>query len=352
MTPAKQGLNTEPVTLRQVAAKARVSTATVSRVLNNPDAVRIDRRTRVLNAITELNYVPHGPAQALVSRRTGTIGAVVPTLNNGLFAHCLAALQTKLNTQGYVLLLATSEYNADREVEEVSALLQRGIDALMLVGGEHDSGIYARVAARGIPLVLTWALESDPSYDCVGFDNTGAACRLAEYLVDLGHQRFAIIGGISRGNDRAAGRIAGFTQALEKRRIAKESVIIMERPYTIDEGRAAMRMLVRGSTLPSAVLCGNDILAIGALAECNASGIAVPQQISITGFDDSEMAACMTPSITTVRVKPNEIGEHAAALLLRQLQARAMSQSIDVRAELILRQSTGPPSRKSLKIEG
>lgn len=219
MRKPRQDPNLHSVTLRQVAERACVSTATVSRVLNSPAAVRDDRRQRVLKAISELSYVPHGPAQALVSRRTGTIGAVVPTLNNGLFADCIAALQTRLNQEGYVLLLATSEYDEAREVEEVSALLRRGVDALMLVGGMHSAEVYARVENRKVPLVLTWTLESEAGYDCVGFDNTGAASRLTEYLLDLGHRRFGIIAGVVQGNDRAAGRVKGFTQALIARGI-------------------------------------------------------------------------------------------------------------------------------------
>src|SRR5579872_3898538 len=121
MRKARQDSDNGFATLQQVAERAGVSAATVSRVLNSPEAVREDRRKRVLKAISELNYVPHGPAQALVSRRTGTIGAIVPTLNNGLFAECIAALQGKLNQEGYVLLLATSEYDLNREVDEVTA---------------------------------------------------------------------------------------------------------------------------------------------------------------------------------------------------------------------------------------
>jgi len=343
MRKHRQDPNPRPVTLRQVAERARVSTATVSRVLNSPAAVRDDRRKRVLKAITELSYVPHGPAQALVSRRTGTIGAVVPTLNNGLFADCIAALQTRLNQEGYVLLLATSEYDRDREVEEVGALLQRGVDALMLVGGTHNPEVYARVENRKVPLVLTWALESDAGYDCVGFDNTGAASRLTEYLLDLGHRRFGIIAGIAQGNDRAAGRIKGFTQALIARGIDLNSVPIIECPYAVSEGRVAMRTLLRRNEIPTAVLCGNDIQAFGALAECNASGISVPRQISIAGYDDNEMATCVTPPLTTVRVRPQAIGEQAAAVLLAKLRGIQTRQSIDVQAEVILRQSTAPP---------
>jgi LacI family transcriptional regulator len=343
MRKARKETSNGFATLHEVAERAGVSPATVSRVLNSPDSVREGRRDRVLKAIRELSYVPHGPAQALVSRRTGTIGAIVPTLNNGLFAECIAALQTRLNQEGYVLLLATSEYDLDREVDEVTALLQRGIDALMLVGGDHNPEVYARVENRKIPLVLTWSLDSKDGHDCVGFDNRGAALRITEYLLDLGHRRFGIIAGIANGNDRAAGRLAGFTQALTQRDIPMASVPVIQCPYSINEGRGAMRTLLRLREVPTAVLCGNDILAFGALAECHTAGIAVPRQISIAGYDDNDMATCVTPPLTTVRVRPQKIGEQAAAVLLAKLRGATARQSVDVLAEVILRQSTAPP---------
>ena len=200
-----------------------------------------------------------------------------------------------------------------------------------------------RVENREIPLVLTWSLDSKDGYDCVGFDNLGAARRITEYLLDLGHRRFGIIAGISHGNDRAAGRIAGFTQALMRRGISMASIPVIECSYSISEGRAAMRTLLRMKEVPTAVLCGNDILAFGALAECNAAGVSVPQQISIAGYDDSDMATCVTPPLTTVRVRPQKIGEQAAAVLLARLRGMTKRQSVDVLAEVILRQSTAPP---------
>ena len=297
----------------------------------------------MLNTIAKLNYVPHGAARALASRRTKTIGAVVPTLDNSLFAQCLEALQARINQAGYMLLLATSEYDLARETEEVRALLERGIDALMLVGADHELSVYTRLQSKGIPLILTWALELRFGHGCVGFDNIDAAGQLANHLLDLGHRHFGIIAGITRHNDRAAGRLAGYKDALAKRGIDLNKVPILERRYSISEGRAAMRMLVKAMPRPTAVLCGNDILAIGALAECAASGLTVPKDISIAGFDDNEMAACVTPSLTTVRVKPHLIGQCAAEYLIARLSGGKTAEIVDVHADLVRRRSTAPP---------
>ena len=331
------------VTVLQVAAMAGVSVATVSRVLNRPEAVRESLRDKVLNAISKLNYVPHGAARALASRRTKTIGAVVPTLDNGTFAQCLEALQSRINQAGYVLLVATSEYDLARESEEVRALLERGIDGLMLVGADHELSVYARLQLKGVPLVLTWALESPFGHGCVGFDNTELARQLADYLVDLGHRHFGIIAGITRHNDRAAGRLTGYKEALAKRGIDLNEVPIFERRYSINDGRAALRMLMSVKPRPTAVLCGNDILAIGALTECAATGLHVPRDISIAGYDDNEMSACVTPSLTTVRVKPHMMGQCAAEYLIARLSGGKTAEIVDVHAELVLRQSTAPP---------
>ena len=331
------------VTVLQVAAMAGVSVATVSRVLNRPETVRESLRDKVLSAISKLNYVPHGAARALASRRTKTIGAVVPTLDNGTFAQSLEALQSCINQAGYVLLVATSEYDLARESEEVRALLERGIDGLMLVGADHELSVYARLQSKGIPLVLTWAIEAPFGHGCVGFDNAELAQQLADHLVDLGHRHFGIIAGITRHNDRAAGRLTGYKDALAKRGIDLNEVPIFERRYSINDGRAALRMLMSVKPRPTAVLCGNDILAIGALTECAASGLDVPRDISIAGFDDNEMSACVTPSLTTVSVKPHLMGQFAAEYLIARLSGGKTAEIVDVHAELVLRQSTAPP---------
>ncbi len=335
------------VTVEAVADLAGVSTATVSRALNEPAKVSAGTREAVLRAVSALQYVPHGAARALASRRSRTFGAVVPTLKNAIFAACLDELQRRINVDGFVLLVATSEYDAQREADEVSALLERGVDGIMLVGREHDRRVYERLRAQRVPFVLTWATDPRGEHPYVGFDNRQAAMRMVRYLLDLGHRRFAMIAGVTEGNDRAADRVAGVRSALAAAKIALRPPQCLEQPYTIAGGRAAMRALLRAPSPPTAVICGNDVLALGALDECRTQGVDVPARVSVCGFDDIEMASYVVPGLTTMRVLAPEIGMRAGDYLLSRVAGRAVLDQCDVDVELVVRGSTGPPPRRT-----
>ncbi len=331
------------VTLDDVAEAAGVSPATVSRVLNRPGNVREELRARVQIAVTRLGYVPHGVARALASRRSNTVGAIVPTLDNAIFAKGIDALQRRLNAAGFVLLLASTEYVRDRELAELDALIERGVDGIMLIGADHEAALYERLAAKRVPYVNTWIYDADGGHPCVGFDNRRAAAKIAAHLLDLGHREFAMIAGIARHNDRAAERIGGVRDALAARGLALPPERLLERPYEIGEGRSALRALMRSARPPTAVICGNDVLAIGALLECQASGIKVPDRVSLTGFDDLDLACHMIPPLTTMRVPCAAMGRLAAEYLIGCINSQPCTASQELEAELILRDTTAPP---------
>lgn len=339
-------IQTEPlaaITLGDVARRAGVSPATVSRVLNRPQTVRHDLCVNVRRAIAELGYVTHGAARALASKRSHTIGAVVPTLDNAIFATCINALQRRLDSAGYVLLLASTEYDRVAEESEVTALLERGVDGIMLIGGDHDQKVYRLLAAKRVPFVNTWVYETTSGRPCIGFDNRRAAMRMTEHLLNLGHRRFAVIAGITQHNDRAAERVEGVRAALAARGVALSASQIVERPYALADGRHALRLLMQRPEPPSAIICGNDVLAIGALLECLAAGIAVPDEVSITGFDDLELASHLQPALTTLRVPSAAIGRYAAEYLVSRLDGETTPDCVDLEVELILRGTTAPP---------
>lgn len=337
--------NRPSATIKDVALKAGVSVATVSRALNKPGRASEKMVALVRAVAADLDYIPYRAAGSLVSKRFKAIGALVPTIENAIFAQALHALQSRLHTHGYTLLVASTHYDSQREALELQSLIEHGVDAVVLVGGEHHPGVGRLLAHKRLPFINTWVYDPDSPFPCVGLDNKGAMMRMANYLLDLGHRRFAIISGITEHNDRAALRLQGAVDALAARGIVVDPQRILERPYTIAAGRNALRSIMAQADPPTAVLCGNDILAFGAVYECIASGIAVPQTLSITGFDDFELASHMAPSLTTVRVPAIEMGVAAADYLVSVLEGKHVSDHTEFEAELIVRGSTAPPPR-------
>ena len=341
----KRGAGSTTAKLADVAQFARVSTATVSRALTCPDKVKPATAARIRQAVQALGYVAHGAARALASRRTHTIGAVIPTLDNAIFANTAHALQKTLDDAGYTLLLASHEFDAEVEARVTRALIERGVDGLVLLGATHHPSVMRMLETQQIPYVLTWALDASGRHPCVGFDNCAAAIRITRHLLDLGHREFAMISGITEGNERAAERLAGVRQALSDRGIALAADRVVEKPYTLSAGREGLREVLREAPRPTAVVCGNDVLAIGALAECRAQGIAVPREISVTGFDDLEMSAVVTPGLTTVHFPTAELGTYAAQQLLARIAGMPFEARVELPVELVVRGSTAPPSK-------
>ena len=329
--------------LADVARLARVSTATVSRALTQPDKVKAATAARIRQAVQALGYVAHGAARALASRRTHTIGAVIPTLDNAIFANTAHALQKALDDAGYTLLLGCHEFDAGVEARVTEALIERGVDGLVLLGATHHASVFQMIDTHQIPYILTWALDAAGRHPCVGFDNRAAAVRIARHLLDLGHREFAMISGVTSGNERAAERLEGVRQALATRGLALAPGRVVEKPYTLTAGREGLREVLRASPRPTAVVCGNDVLAIGALAECQAQGLAVPRDVSVTGFDDLEMAAVVTPALTTVHFPTADLGTFAGRHLLDRLAREPVEQRTELPVELAVRASTAPP---------
>jgi len=335
---------TRAARLSDVARLARVSTATVSRALTCPGKVKPATAERIRQAVQALGYVAHGAARALASRRTRTIGAVIPTLDNAIFANTVHALQKALDEAGYTLLLASHEFDAGVEARVTEALVERGVDGLVLLGATHHPSVLRMLDTHQIPYVLTWALDASGRHPCVGFDNRAAAIRIARHLIELGHREFAMISGITAGNERAAERLEGVRQALSAAGAALPPARVVEKPYTLSAGREGLREVLRAAPRPTAVICGNDVLAIGALAECRAQGLAVPRDLSLTGFDDLEMSAVVTPGLTTIHFPTADLGSVAAQHLLARLGGKAYEMRTELPVELVVRASTAPPA--------
>lgn len=331
------------VSLSDVARHTNVSTATVSRVLNNPEKVAEARRLQIQAAIYELGYIPDGAARALASRRTKTIGVVVPTLDNAIFAACIQALQNRLKKLGYTLIVASHEYDLDEELHEVKTLLRQGIEGVMLVGTTHLPELHYLLAGQQLPYVHCWAYDPHSPKPYIGFDNKKAAEKIAHYLLELGHCEFAVIIGHTDNNDRSSDRLEGFKSMIESRGLTLLDKNILKRSYSVKQGREAMAILLQNPIRPTAVICGNDVLALGAIAQCQKLGVHVPEDVSITGFDDLDISSQLVPALTTMNVPSAEMGKRAADHLIGQINNETTLLHKEVEIELMIRETVAPP---------
>lgn len=328
-------------TVRDVAAAAGVSVATVSRVLNGKATVARELRLKVEAVAANMAYTPHAAAKALASQRFMTIGAIVPTLEEPNFAVGVAALQKRLNAEGYTLLLASSNYDPEEEWRQIRAMCAQGIAGLMLVGSKRAPEVYELLHAKNLPYVNTWVL--DKAHPCVGFDNEAIGRTVANYLLDLGHRQFGVISQLSINSDRAAGRLMGVKAALASRGFKLRQEKLIERSHKIEDGRIALREMLAApkSRRPTAVICGTDTIAFGALVEAAAQGLVVPADISITGINDTEFSAHLQPPLTTIRLPVAEVGARAAEYLIDRIAHKPAVVHASVGFSLVARESAG-----------
>jgi LacI family transcriptional regulator len=326
-------------TLADVARLAGVALGSASRALAVPHEVRPATLERVQHAVAQLGYVRNGAAQALASRRTKTIAAIYPTLDNPIFAVSIQALQQTLWRLGYQVLVASHDYEPAREVDLLRAIVERGVDGIVLVGTDHADGVYDLQRQYGLPYVLSWAVDEARPGQCVGFSYRDAAQGMARLVVERGHTRIALCPGMADGNERVRARIEGTRAALQAHGLVLRDDWIVERPFTFEGGRSAVAQLFQASERPTALICGTDIQAIGAIGECRDRGLRVPDDLSVTGSDDIELASLVEPKLTTVRVPTAEIGRLAAERIVDLIERRVLGETQALQTTLVTRES-------------
>lgn len=334
-------------TLSDVAARAGVSAVTVSRVLRKPDMVSADLRERVNAAVEELAYVPNQLASALASARTGTVGVVVPSFTNGVFGDVLRAIYDVFGQAGLQVLVLNSRYLQGAEAEEraIATLLGQHPEAMILTGASQTDNARRMLRHAAIPVIQTMELAPDPIDINIGLSQRDAGYAATRHLIDLGHK---IIGQISVPLDaRALQRRRGYLDAMAE--AGQEPLTIaIERASSFPLGAQLVGELLARRPDMTAVFAGNDNLALGAMFEAQRRGIRVPQDMSIVGFNDFELAAVAYPALTTVTTPRYEIGRRAAEIILEIVRGtgeRPARPVIDVGFTLAVRESTAPPPR-------
>jgi LacI family transcriptional regulator len=328
---------------KDVARLAGVSTATVSRTLNTPGQVDPETRDRVLQAAAKLRYVPHGAARSLRSRRSQMIGAVVPSFEYALYARTTSAMQRIFDARGYSMVMAEHRYDLAKELAVAGQLIRHGVDAFVFVGLDHDPGLFSLLEDYGRPYVLTWGVDPARRHPSVGFDNQAATHAMARHLIGLGHRRLGLISAPLEGNDRARARGAGVRAALHEAGLALDERCVQHGPISLAAATECMHRLLALPDPPTAVLGTNDVFAVGAMVACRQAGVRIPEDVSITGVDNTDLGATQTPGLTSIRTPIVEIGDTAAGQLVARLEGLPHEPFRTFPIEIVHRGSTAPP---------
>lgn len=331
-----------PATIYDIASHAGVSIATVSRWLNSPDRVSEKARGKVAEAATALGYSPKFAARAMAEGRTKMIGAVIPTMENAIFAGGLQAFQEELEGNGYTLVVATSGYDMAREKQQIQTLIARGAEGLLLVGYDRDPTVNAMFEKQGIKTIVAWAFDHGSTLPAVGFNNFDASRSIARKMIELGHRRMGLISLDISENDRARARKEGIEQAIREIGMSPNILRTEFAGIGIHEGGAAFERLVDTDPNLTVVFCSNDVSAVGALLRAEELGLDVPKDLSITGFDDIELSRVTSPKLTTVRLPHRRMGRSAATKLIAMINNMDEGKPEQLATEIKLRGSHGP----------
>lgn len=331
-------------TIDDVAKLADVHKATVSRALNPRTEHQIGRETieRVRAAAIQLGYVPNAMARGLRTASSMTIGVVLPDLTNPLFPPMVRGIEDFLSPRGYTALLANTDDNEDNERAAIGSLLGRRVDGLIVASGHSDFTVLTEAHEAGVPAVL-WNRDAGPvRFPLVTGDDASGIEEAVAHLVSLGHRDILHIAGPARLSTSAARKVA--FEAACAAAPGVRGVVVDVSALTIDAGLRAMdEILTRGDLHPTAIVAGNDLIALGVLRSLRARGLQCPADLSVVGFNDILFAEDFTPPLTTVRVPTLQMGAEAARLLLHIIETGEQSaEVVRLPVSLVVRGSTGP----------
>jgi LacI family transcriptional regulator len=305
-------------TISEVAKRAGVSKTTVSHVLSGKRPVNPDTRESVEAAIAELGFRPNGLARSLRTRRSHTVALLIPDITNPYYPVLARGLQDSLVASGYHAFLCNTDADRSQELEFLDDVAQRRVDGIAMVPFQISTDDLEDVVEASIPIVSISPHIEHPQADQVTTDDVEGATDATLYLVARGHSTVAMIGG-PPGLPPSDRRLAGYRRALERSGRPFDDRFLAEGDFTRRGGRRAMQTLMRLEPRPTAVLCANDLMAIGAMDSARELGCSIPDDMALVGYDDIEAAALVTPALTTVLNPAYEMGHAAGRLLLERM---------------------------------
>lgn len=325
--------------IRDVAREAGVSVATVSRALSNPEKVAKKSLEKVHNAIAKMDYRPNMLARNFRSARSYAIVVLVPDIANPFYSLVIRSIEDRAQQKGYAVLLGDTRGTPERELEYIRRVETRLADGLIQL--RPHSSTSANVIPPDIASVNVCGCETTTG-PSIRIDNRGAARTMVNYLISLGHRRIGVISGL-KDNPHAIDRLAGYKESLKEAGIAFDKDLVAEGDFTMWSGLNAAAQFCHMKEPPTAVFCMNDEMALGAIQTLKGHGFKVPEDISVTGFDDIAYAKYCDPSLTTISQPAEEMGKMAMDMLLRIIEGESLNQTECVLpSEFIIRKSTAP----------
>ena len=328
-------------TIKHVAREAGVSVATVSRVMNQSTLVAEATRVQVLEVASRLGYVPHGGARSLITNRTNTIGVLLPDLYGEFFSEVIRGIDQTARKHGYHVLVSSSHAD-QRDIDIVLRSMRGRVDGLILMVPDIQVNAAVSLLPEHFPLVLVNCAGATDQHDAISVANYEGAYAMVRHLIGQGHRSIAILTGDARNFD-ATERLRGYRSALTDAGLPLDPALELPGDFSEGSGFRAAQVLARWPDHPTAIFASNDAMAIGALSALRQSGLRVPTDVAVAGFDDIPMAAYVEPPLSSVHVDISALGERATVRLLEALQ-RAVGYAVRrevVSTTLVVRRSCG-----------
>ncbi len=334
-----------------VAKRARVSTATVSRVVNGTATVSPEATERVREAIDALNYYPDVNARALGSGKSGLYGLIISDITNPYFPELVKSFEDVAVEHGQDILIANTNYDPERMEACVIRMLQRKVDGVAVMTSEMENRLLKSFSSRKIPVVFMDLASPVAGTSVVRVDYAAGVKLAMEHLFELGHSRIAFLSGpMTLGSARV--RAEAFTESLRQHGAAREEHLCQEGDHRVEGGRAAMQRVLAAGRPPTAVLASNDLTAIGAIGAIHDAGLRIPEEISLIGFDGIELSAYTQPPLTTLQISRRDLAATAFRCLYHERKEaggkRMSHREHIIQPRLVVRQSTARINRRPL----
>lgn len=332
--------------IAEIARRANVSTATVSRAINQSGPVKAATARKVWRAITELNYYPNSHARALVSGRSRLIGLIVSDITNPFFPELIRNFEIHAAEQQYDLLLTSTDYLTSKMTTCLRRMLERKVDGVAMMTSEMDLGLIKELGRRGVPLVFMDVGQVGPKMSHVAIDYANGIRQAVDHVAGLGHKQIGFISG-PLDLHSARTRRQAFVDAMRSHGLTPDRRLIREGTHTAEGGAKEMAALLRLSKPPTAIVSSNDWTAIGALRSIHAAGLRVPADMSLVGFDDIPLVSYTTPALTSVRMSAADVGATAFEALFKLIGGERLEGDVyQVPTRLVVRESTAKPGSR------